>query len=94
MQRRGRRVETLSVRIGQTRSVTYCEFVRTDKAHPLHRAYHDEEYGVPSLDERVLFERLVLEINQAGLSWETVLKKLSFSLSRSRSRRTVSCSRE
>ncbi len=55
--------------------MTYCEFVRTDKAHPLHRAYHDEEYGVPSSDERVLFERLTLEIAQAGLSWETVLKK-------------------
>jgi DNA-3-methyladenine glycosylase I len=55
--------------------VTYCEFVRTEKAHPLHRAYHDEEYGVHSRDERILFERLILEINQAGLSWETVLKK-------------------
>ena len=55
--------------------MTYCEFVRTEKAHPLHRAYHDEEYGVPSRDERVLFERLILEINQAGLSWETILKK-------------------
>ena len=55
--------------------MTYCEFVRTERAHPLHRAYHDEEYGVPSRDEAVLFERLVLEINQAGLSWETILKK-------------------
>ena len=55
--------------------MSYCEFVRTERAHPLHRAYHDEEYGVPSRDEAVLFERLVLEINQAGLSWETILKK-------------------
>ena len=55
--------------------MTYCEFVRTDRAHPVHRAYHDEEYGVPSRDDAVLFERLVLEINQAGLSWETILKK-------------------
>ena len=55
--------------------MSYCEFVRTEQAHPLHRAYHDEEYGVPSRDEAVLFERLVLEINQAGLSWETILKK-------------------
>lgn len=55
--------------------MTYCEFVLTDKAHPVHRAYHDTEYGVPSRDERVLFERLVLEIAQAGLSWETILKK-------------------
>ena len=55
--------------------MTYCEFVRTERAHPLHRAYHGEEHGVPSRDERVLFERLVLEIAQAGLSWETILKK-------------------
>lgn len=55
--------------------MTYCEFVVTEGAHPLHRSYHDTEYGVPSRDERVLFERLILEINQAGLSWETILKK-------------------
>jgi DNA-3-methyladenine glycosylase I len=41
----------------------------------LHGPYHDEEYGFPSRDEAVLFERLVLEINQAGLSWATILKK-------------------
>jgi DNA-3-methyladenine glycosylase I len=43
--------------------------------HPIHAPYHDTEYGVPSRDDRVLFERLVLEINQAGLSWLTILKK-------------------
>ncbi len=43
--------------------------------HPLHGPYHDLEYGFPAADEAVLFERLVLEINQAGLSWLTVLKK-------------------
>jgi len=41
----------------------------------LHGPYHDKEYGFPASDERVLFERLALEIMQAGLSWETVLKK-------------------
>jgi DNA-3-methyladenine glycosylase I len=41
----------------------------------LHGPYHDGEYGFPSRDEAVLFERLVLEINQAGLSWATILKK-------------------
>lgn len=51
---------------------TYCEAA---PGHPLHGPYHDGEYGVPSDDERVLFERLVLEINQAGLSWLTILKK-------------------
>jgi DNA-3-methyladenine glycosylase I len=43
--------------------------------HPYHGPYHDTEYGVPNQDEAVLFERLVLEINQAGLSWLTILKK-------------------
>lgn len=43
--------------------------------HPLHGPYHDTEYGFPTADETVLFERLALEINQAGLSWLTVLKK-------------------
>jgi len=39
------------------------------------RRYHDEEWGVPSHDDRVLFEFLVLEGAQAGLSWSTILKK-------------------
>lgn len=43
--------------------------------HPVHGPYHDHEYGVPLEDERGLFERLCLEIFQAGLSWEIVLKK-------------------
>ncbi len=42
---------------------------------PLNIAYHDEEWGVPQHDDRVLFEFLILEGAQAGLSWETVLKK-------------------
>ena len=50
----------------------YC---RAAPGHPLHGPYHDSEYGFPSADERVLFERLVLEINQAGLSWLTILAK-------------------
>jgi DNA-3-methyladenine glycosylase I len=41
----------------------------------LHGPYHDGEYGFPARDEAVLFERLVLEINQAGLSWATILRK-------------------
>lgn len=43
--------------------------------HEWHGPYHDTEYGFPARDEAVLFERLVLEINQAGLSWLTILKK-------------------
>ena len=43
--------------------------------HPVHGPYHDHEYGVPVSDDRVLFERLTLEIQQAGLSWLIVLRK-------------------
>ncbi len=50
----------------------YCEAA---PGHPLHGPYHDREYGFPVTDESVLFERFVLEINQAGLSWELMLKK-------------------
>jgi DNA-3-methyladenine glycosylase I len=42
---------------------------------PLYVAYHDEEWGVPVRDDRKLFEQLILEGAQAGLSWITVLKK-------------------
>ncbi|MEO3431770.1 DNA-3-methyladenine glycosylase I [Inquilinus sp. CAU 1745] len=51
---------------------TYCDIA---PGHPEHGPYHDEEYGFPHRDDSVLFERLVLEINQAGLSWLTILKK-------------------
>ncbi|MDB4951384.1 MAG: DNA-3-methyladenine glycosylase [Gemmatimonadetes bacterium] len=44
-------------------------------SHPVHGPYHDHEYGFPIADDDALFERLVLEINQAGLSWLTILKK-------------------
>lgn len=53
-------------------ATSYCEAAQ---GHPLHQPYHDLEYGVPQRDDRVLFERMVMEINQAGLSWLTVLKK-------------------
>jgi DNA-3-methyladenine glycosylase I len=50
----------------------YCRFAPGD---PIHGLYHDTEYGFPTDEESVLFERLMLEINQAGLSWATILKK-------------------
>jgi len=53
-------------------ATTYCDVA---PGHPWHGPYHDTEYGFPARDDAVLFERLVLEINQAGLSWLTVLKK-------------------
>ena len=43
--------------------------------NPLQREYHDREWGVPVYDDRVLFEFLILEGAQAGLSWDTVLRK-------------------
>ena len=42
---------------------------------PLYRAYHDEEWGVPEFDDRALYEKLVLDGFQAGLSWITILRK-------------------
>ena len=48
-----------------------CAWAKT----PLSIAYHDEEWGVPVHDDRVLFEFLILEGAQAGLSWETILNK-------------------
>ena len=50
-----------------------CEWVPLGDAQYV--AYHDEEWGVPSRDERHLFEMLVLEGAQAGLSWSTILRK-------------------
>jgi DNA-3-methyladenine glycosylase I len=50
----------------------YCDAA---PGHPWHGPYHDREYGFPVRSDRKLFERLVLEINQAGLSWLTILKK-------------------
>ena len=52
--------------------MSYCDIA---PGHPFHGPYHDTEYGFPVRDDVVLFERFVLEINQAGLSWLTVLKK-------------------
>ena len=51
---------------------TYCDFA---PGHPIHGPYHDEEYGFPIRNDDRLYERLILEINQAGLSWELILKK-------------------
>lgn len=52
--------------------MSYCAIA---PGHPYHGPYHESEYGFPQRDEAVLFERLILEINQAGLSWLTILKK-------------------
>lgn len=52
-------------------SSTRCQWARAESMH----AYHDREWGVPVHDDRVFFEFLTLEGAQAGLSWETILKK-------------------
>jgi DNA-3-methyladenine glycosylase I len=51
---------------------SYCDFA---PGHEWHGPYHDTEYGFPLRGDAELFERLILEINQAGLSWLTILKK-------------------
>ncbi|MCH8995183.1 MAG: DNA-3-methyladenine glycosylase I [Chloroflexi bacterium] len=52
---------------------TRCSWA--NNTSPLNLAYHDEEWGLPVHDDRTLFEFLILEGAQAGLSWETILKK-------------------
>lgn len=56
-------------------AVSYCSFVENNGKNTIHKPYHDLEYGFPIEDDNLLFARLILEINQAGLSWETILKK-------------------
>ena len=54
---------------------TFCEAVQLLDKNNFMRVYHDSIYGYPVTDDNELFERLILEINQAGLSWSTILKK-------------------
>jgi DNA-3-methyladenine glycosylase I len=49
--------------------------MQSEEKKALHKKYHDNSYGFPIHDDNELFGRLILEINQAGLSWETILKK-------------------
>jgi len=58
--------------VSAAREPTRCSWAGQD---PLYRAYHDREWGVPVHDDRLLFEFLVLEGAQAGLSWRTILNK-------------------
>jgi len=57
--------------------MSYCSYIESmsGEKKELHKAYHDKHYGFPIHDDNELFGRLLMEINQAGLSWETVLKK-------------------
>jgi DNA-3-methyladenine glycosylase I len=57
--------------------MTYCDYILTLKGEQLdlHKEYHDNHYGYPINDDNLLFERLMFEINQAGLNWILILKK-------------------
>jgi len=57
--------------------MSYCEYIKTstENGREFHETYHDNYYGFPISDDNELFGRLILEINQAGLSWLTILKK-------------------
>jgi DNA-3-methyladenine glycosylase I len=60
--------------------MTYCQYIETirpEEKKALHKNYHDNHYGFPIHDDNELFGRLIMEINQAGLSWETILRKES-----------------
>ena len=57
--------------------MTYCEYLKTisGETQKLHKEYHDNHYGFPIDNDDELFERLMFEINQAGLNWILILKK-------------------
>lgn len=58
--------------------MSYCTVITTLQPaarKALHQRYHDDHYGFPIHDDNELFGRLIMEINQAGLSWETILRK-------------------
>jgi len=54
---------------------SYCEYVKNLSDDNIHRVYHDTQYGFKIDSDNELFGRLILEINQAGLSWTTILNK-------------------
>ncbi|MDP1547359.1 MAG: DNA-3-methyladenine glycosylase I [Anaerolineales bacterium] len=54
---------------------TYCDYCNSHPEDTYNKNYHDTQYGFPLKNDDELFERLILEINQAGLSWITILKK-------------------
>lgn len=56
-------------------ATTYCDAVSTMDKNNLHKIYHDTAYGFPIDNDDELFGRLILEINQAGLTWSTILNK-------------------
>ena len=55
--------------------MSYCDFCKDLPEDNHHKIYHDKHYGFPIVDDNEFFGRLILEINQAGLSWDIILKK-------------------
>lgn len=55
--------------------MSYCNYCLNLASEDVNKVYHDQLYGFPISDDNELFGRLILEINQAGLSWQTILKK-------------------
>jgi DNA-3-methyladenine glycosylase I len=55
--------------------MSYCDHTKNLDEGNVHKVYHDTQYGFPIHDDNELFGRLILEINQAGLSWNTILNK-------------------
>ena len=55
--------------------MSYCDYTKNLDESNVHKIYHDTQYGFPIHDDNELFGRLILEINQAGLSWNTILNK-------------------
>lgn len=67
-----------SIKLGSlhlTMPSSYCQAVRNNSLSVIHRIYHDKDYGFPALSDQELFGKMLLEINQAGLSWQTILNK-------------------
>lgn len=58
--------------------MSYCDYCESPGAKEVHLHYHNNEYGFPIHTDNELFGRLILEINQAGLSWEIILKKRTY----------------
>jgi DNA-3-methyladenine glycosylase I len=59
----------------QDDQMSYCTYIREHPEDTLNKDYHDMLYGFPLKDDAALFERLMLEVNQAGLSWGLILKR-------------------
>ncbi len=55
--------------------MSYCKYVKDLEKENVHKVYHDNFYGVNIKEDSEIFGRLIMEINQAGLSWNTILKK-------------------